>query len=555
MAFISGPTGNLLGAYQMIRDGSGFRAKNAFSIVASADEWFSPVAAEVGPDGALWIADWYNFIIQHNPTPSVQRGGFAASNGQGNAHINPNRDRQHGRIYRMVWDGSEPKPHKSLHLAGPRRLVRELGDDNLFWRLTAQRLLVERGVDSAVPLLRKRLVMGDRSSIHALWALKGLGQLDQVAHQAALLSEDPALRQNAVRALGTDSEAATWLFDTAVIADPDLSVRREVFTKMAHFKKSETIERVVGQLFLSSENREDPWLSLALKTMASRFEISIGGKELGENLIVNPSIEDGSVDAPSAWKSRVYGGQRGTTFSVNNQEKFVRTGGRSLMIRADVGADAGWYTDVAVKPQTDYRLSGWIKTMGVKGAMGALLNVHVMEGAVTKALQKKNDWSYVEVEFNSGGSHSITINCLFGGWGRSTGTAYYDDISLQEIIFKPASSDVALLDGDSKRGEKIFREDPVASCIRCHQLGGEGGVVGPYLDGIAIRKQSDYLRESLVDPQTKMAEGFNVGVSPMPPFGVLLKPQELEDVLAFLQTLKTAPDPNTLKPIEQPSFE
>ena len=49
--------------------GSGFESTNAFSLVASADEWFSPIVAEVGPDGYLWFADWYNFIIQHNPIP------------------------------------------------------------------------------------------------------------------------------------------------------------------------------------------------------------------------------------------------------------------------------------------------------------------------------------------------------------------------------------------------------------------------------------------------------------------------------------------------------
>jgi len=62
-------------------------------------------------------------------------------------------------------------------------------------------------------------------------------------------------------------------------------------------------------------------------------------------------------------------------------------------------------------------------------------------------------------------------------------------------------------------------------------------VVGPALDGIAGKQNEDYLRQSLVDPQAAIAEGFPVEVSPMPPFGVLLSPQELEDVLAFVKTL------------------
>jgi hypothetical protein len=50
-----------------------------------------------------WVADWYNFIIQHNPTPSVQSAGVDARNGIGNAYINPLRDRSRGVCYRIVY--------------------------------------------------------------------------------------------------------------------------------------------------------------------------------------------------------------------------------------------------------------------------------------------------------------------------------------------------------------------------------------------------------------------------------------------------------------------
>ena len=60
-------------------------------------------------------------------------------------------------------------------------------------------------------------------------------------------------------------------------------------------------------------------------------------------------------------------------------------------------------------------------------------------------------------------------------------------------------------------------------------------MVGPALDGIAGRQDEDYLQESLMDPQAKIAEGFPVEVSPMPPFGVLLSSRELEDVIDYLK--------------------
>jgi len=67
---------------------------------------------------------------------------------------------------------------------------------------------------------------------------------------------------------------------------------------------------------------------------------------------------------------------------------------------------------------------------------------------------------------------------------------------------------------------------------------GGGGPVGPALDTIATRKQEDYILQSLVDPGATIAEGYVGKVSPMPPMGVLLKPQELAYVMAYIMTLK-----------------
>jgi len=92
-----------------------------------------------------------------------------------------------------------------------------------------------------------------------------------------------------------------------------------------------------------------------------------------------------------------------------------------------------------VKPEHTYRLSGWIKTEGVKlrgGADGALFNVHELQGAntvKTPAVKGNSDWRKVSVTFNSRGREVISINCLFGGWGSATGVAWFDDISLVEV--------------------------------------------------------------------------------------------------------------------------
>jgi quinoprotein glucose dehydrogenase len=67
---------------------------------------------------------------------------------------------------------------------------------------------------------------------------------------------------------------------------------------------------------------------------------------------------------------------------------------------------------------------------------------------------------------------------------------------------------VALRGGDAERGRKIFREHPVAACIRCHQVDGEGGAAGPNLSDVAARHPREYLLESVVRPNAKIAAGF-----------------------------------------------
>ena len=142
IALVCEPTGNVVHNAIIEKEGAGFVEKNGSNLLASADEWVSPVEAKVGPDGAVWVADWYNFIVQHNPTPTPERGGYEANTGEGNAYVNPLRDRQHGRIWRIVYRQAEPYTSLDLSVEDPETLVAALRHDNMFWRLTAQRLLV-----------------------------------------------------------------------------------------------------------------------------------------------------------------------------------------------------------------------------------------------------------------------------------------------------------------------------------------------------------------------------------------------------------------------------
>ncbi len=138
-AFVSEPTGHLTATFTLHPKGTDFEAHYGWNLVASDDEWTSPVAAEVGPDGHVWVIDWYNFIVQHNPTPE----GFKT--GKGSAYVTPARDKTHGRVYRIVAKGGKESPNPKLDPKDGKGLVAALKSTNMFWRLHAQRLLVERG--------------------------------------------------------------------------------------------------------------------------------------------------------------------------------------------------------------------------------------------------------------------------------------------------------------------------------------------------------------------------------------------------------------------------
>jgi mono/diheme cytochrome c family protein len=108
---------------------------------------------------------------------------------------------------------------------------------------------------------------------------------------------------------------------------------------------------------------------------------------------------------------------------------------------------------------------------------------------------------------------------------------------LSEVLYSEGFS-AEITEGDVAQGRAVFYEHALASCIRCHRVGDEGGPVGPALDGIASRKSRDYIYQSLIQPNAELAEGFQGGVSPMPPMNLLLNPQEFADLMGFLMTLK-----------------
>ncbi len=151
---------------------------------------------------------------------------------------------------------------------------------------------------------------------------------------------------------------------------------------------------------------------------------------LAPGMVENPSFEKAAGDNPFAWTRQTYAGD-----AVFEYTQPGHTGQRSVMIASTTGTDAGWQTSAPVQPFSRYRLTGWVKTEnGEAGSgQGALLNLHNIQSARTQAVTGTQDWTQVQTEFDTGGNDTVQINCLFGGWGQSTGAAWFDDVSLERL--------------------------------------------------------------------------------------------------------------------------
>lgn len=286
-AFVAEPTGHLLHVNYMQKRGTDYTDKSGFNLLAGADEWVAPVFAQVGPDGAVWVADWYSFIIQHNPTPK----GF--ENGRGNAYETDLRDYTHGRVYRIGWKEAAPYKPVSLSKDKPRELVANLKNSNMLWRLHAQRLLVERNKKDVVPELIK--LVNDKSvdetglnaaAIHALWTLHGLGALDTdrtpayAAAIGALKHPGAAVRKNAIQVLPKTAKTGNELLSRNMLNDPDELNVLNTLLAFSEIPISPAIEKTVLQRLASATEVDDRWLPDAFAVMLNAHDGSLRKKYL-----------------------------------------------------------------------------------------------------------------------------------------------------------------------------------------------------------------------------------------------------------------------------------
>lgn len=280
------PTAHLVGGFVLEKDGAGYKSSNTFNVVASLDDWVAPIMSEVGPDGNVWILDWYNYIVQHNPTPN----GFQT--GKGAAYESDLRDKRFARVYRLLYKQSNaPTSSHSLKDASDAELVKALSSNNFFWRRTAQRILVERNVaDKAV--LQSLVALASNkeidsiglvpSAMHAIWTLHGLSQQKNDEAQWALTQAcevglrhpSSPVRHAAVSC--ADTSGVKQALEAGLLQDSDLRVQLVLLLRLAEDSPDAiSAEALVKRIVQDSQMAEDSILLDAWTSAASRHSLGV----------------------------------------------------------------------------------------------------------------------------------------------------------------------------------------------------------------------------------------------------------------------------------------
>lgn len=266
--FICDPANNLIHQDRLEPNGAVFKACRTDSskeFLASTDNWFRPVFLATGPDGALYVADFYREVIETPislPDDIKQRLNLES--------------RGRGRIWRISRQGHKPAKLPILKSASTTELVAALQKPNPWWRLTAQRLLVEKRAKDALPDLERAAEQSatPQGRAHALWTLQGLGLLTENLVTRALTDRDPGLRGQALilaEPFATKSQSIRTNM-VALSKDHDPMVRFQTAFSLGAMPGAEATGALAEIL---KRDGEDRWIVAAALSSVNGHELNL----------------------------------------------------------------------------------------------------------------------------------------------------------------------------------------------------------------------------------------------------------------------------------------
>ncbi|WP_165251442.1 PVC-type heme-binding CxxCH protein [Paludisphaera soli] len=245
--------GNRVCRFVISDDGAGFASREQSELIKTTHVSFRPIDVLMGPDGAIYIADWYNPIIQHGEVD----------------FRDPRRDHTRGRIWRVTAKNRPLVERPQLVGAEVPQLLEALKAPEEYTRRQAKRVLKERGADAVVPALAAWVAALDpadpefeRNRLEGLWTYQALDVPDPMLLDQALASKDFRVRSAAARIVpfwkGRVSDADALL--APLVTDENPRVRLESVRSLARMPS----EKAASLAFQALEKPIDGFLDYAL---------------------------------------------------------------------------------------------------------------------------------------------------------------------------------------------------------------------------------------------------------------------------------------------------
>lgn len=240
--------------YRMDDDGSGFKAVELEPLVKSLNPNFRPVDVKMGPDGALYICDWYNPIINHGEVD----------------FRDPRRDKLHGRIWRVTAKGRPMDQRPRFDELTVEQLIERQGSSNGWTRQFSRRALVERNSDEVArrvaDWIRSSNSSDERRLLAAIWTTEAVHRTNARLIERGLRASDARVRAEVVRIAGLHPELGPQIANAAVqrVSDPHPHVRVAAIRSLA----TSTDVAAIKQALLAKGNSTDRFLDYASRLLA-----------------------------------------------------------------------------------------------------------------------------------------------------------------------------------------------------------------------------------------------------------------------------------------------
>ncbi|MBX2816613.1 MAG: hypothetical protein KTR24_11465 [Saprospiraceae bacterium] len=216
------------------------------------DSWFRPAHFTVGPDGFLYVVDYYR---QHIETPLSIPADLKEQMDFLNGH-------DMGRLYRIRPTGSGSEADRSILVdASTLDLVATLKHPNRWQRLTAQRLLLERQDTSCIPALLTLFANDDLRlpRLHALYALEGMNALSEEIIRGALNASYAPLREHGLMLAERLPNGHRLM--VPFLTDPDARVALQAVLSLGEFDQ-EPVAQQLSECW--SRFHQDKWFRMAV---------------------------------------------------------------------------------------------------------------------------------------------------------------------------------------------------------------------------------------------------------------------------------------------------